>query len=126
MEEDPAVHSRMVEGIVHEMGHVLQLDHLPSVVDEFQQAEAARVRDYAWATGRRLWYEGMEGFLIAPDGRRGWNKSSTEGNGESDNLIPLMYPGSIPLRQVFIARHQYLKIMDWIEDNKGLPGGGGG
>ncbi len=124
MEDDPSVQARMVEGIVHEIGHALWLEHLPYIANKFQQGEAASVRNDAWAAGDAIWYEGIEGFLIAPDGSRGWNKSSTEGNQESAHLVPLMYPGTIPLKDMFIARHQYLKIMDGIDDRGGLPGGG--
>lgn len=114
LEDEAAYRERYVTGVVHEMGHALWLDHVPWIETEFQQNEAARVRNEAWANGNQpaFWYAGIEGFRIALDGSSGVNKSSTEGNEESAWLAPLMYPATLPAKDIFIARHHYLQLMD--------------
>jgi len=114
---------RYLYGIVHELGHVLDLEHLPFLHDGFQQAESMRVRELEKRPEDRpaLWYGGIEGFRIALDGSTGWNKSSTEGNEQGKGLSALMYPASIPLDEAFIARHYYLRLMEDWERLGGLP-----
>src|SRR5690606_28027208 len=62
-------------------------------------------------------YDGIEGFRILPPGWTGWNKSSTEGNGEGPRIVPLMFPASVPYRNTFIATHHYHKVQQLIERN---------
>jgi hypothetical protein len=123
MDGNPDNYERHVYALVHEIGHALWLDHLP-VVDREQRTRLIAVRDRAFASGAPVHeYEGIEGFRIAPDGRSGFNKSSTEGNGEGDWLTPILYPGSIPYRKSFIARHQYLKLQAELAARGGRPRG---
>jgi len=113
---NPAHRDRFVYGLVHEIGHALDIEHLPTV-DGPQRAALLKLRDKASPDVH--WYQGIEGFRIALDGKTGWNKSSSEGNEEGSWLTPLMYPGTIPFKDSFIARHQYLKIQKTLEGRGG-------
>ncbi|MCW5965699.1 MAG: PKD domain-containing protein [Bryobacterales bacterium] len=123
-EENPAYRDRFVFGIVHELAHTLWLEHLPHLTNAQTeaQAEATRIRDAAWANRNTpaLFYKGIEGFLISPNGGSGKNKSSTEGNEESSWLAPLMYPATMYLKDFFIARHHYLQLLQTWEKNGGI------
>jgi hypothetical protein len=114
VDDEPATRGRLVVGIVHEMGHALWLEHLPFVGEgSYSQTMTRTLRDAAWANDNipAFKYDGIEGFLIAPDGKSGKNKSSTEGNEESSWLSTLMYPATMRITDFFIARHHYLKLM---------------
>jgi hypothetical protein len=115
---------RYVFGIVHEMGHSLWLEHLPYFNNgqAYASAQTATLRNEAWANNYipRFWYKGIEGFWIAPDGRSGANKSSTEGNADSTWLSTLMYPATMHRKDFFIARHHYLQLMQTWEKNGGI------
>ncbi len=119
---EPAYMDRYIESVVHEIGHTLWLQHLP-FVNEPERESIVSQRDRAWENGGQPnhWHEGIEGFRIARDGKHGWNKSSTEGNEEGSWLTPLMYPGTIPYRETFIVRHQYLSTMEALESRGGVP-----
>ncbi len=127
-EDNPAYFDRYVFGLVHEMGHALWLEHLPYIDDtsavdaRFSQAATKDVRDAAWANNDKaaFQYAGIEGFLVATDGQGGKNKSSTEGNEESGWLSTLMYPSSMLVKDIFIARHHYLQLMRTWEQNGGV------
>lgn len=121
-ETNPDYRERYVYGVVHEMGHALWLEHLPWIETEFAQGESKRVRDAAWANNNRpaFWYAGIDGFHIAPDGKSGKNKSSTEGNEESTWMSPLMYPSTMKVKDISIARHHYLQLMKTWEANGGI------
>lgn len=123
MDADPAKSDRFVNGLVHELGHTLWLEHLPFIDDCNERSVLTDIRDMAFANGGKPkhWYEGIEGFRIARDGRSGHNKSSVEGNAEGSWLTPLMFPGTIPYRDAFIVRHQYLGIMEWLDARGGTP-----
>ncbi|MEZ5333251.1 MAG: PKD domain-containing protein [Thermoanaerobaculia bacterium] len=45
----------------------------------------------------------------------GINKSSSEGNGEGDQLAPLMIPDDRQMTDVFLSRAHYLDAMEWLE-----------
>lgn len=108
---------RLVHGLVHEIGHALWLEHLPSV-NATTRARIQTARDAAWAGGDALWWQGIEAFRLARDGTLGWNKSSSEGNEQSRSLVPLMFPVSVGQDEAMIARQQYLKMQDLV----GAPG----
>jgi PKD repeat protein len=96
---------RYVEGLVHEIGHALGLDHIPTVSPpERKRAENLRKGD------EPLLYRGIEGFRLTADGGGGWNKSSSEGNEQGPWLVQLMYPTTIPTDEAFIADHSYRDI----------------
>jgi len=116
----PKNHDRWVFAVVHEFGHALWLEHLPYVPNE--GGEEARdilssMRDSAWANnGEPIhWHEGIEGYRIARNGQSGFNKSSVEGNAEGSWMTALMFPITIPYREAFIARHQYLSIQEKLD-----------
>lgn len=123
----PEHYSRFVQGTVHEMGHALWLEHVP-FGDGVSRGAVVGLREEAFANARRPvhWYQGIEGFLIDASGRRGWNKSSTEGNAQSDWLVPLMYPGTMHLKDSYISRHQYLCMLEELDQRGGQPRGRGG
>lgn len=101
---------RYVEGVVHELGHVLGLEHLPAY--EKGEAEALKkLRDDG-----TLWFHGIEGLRMSRDGQTWWNKSSREGNQESDMLAPLMYPSTMPTGAIFIDNHHYREIQRLLEE----------
>lgn len=102
---------RLVQGLVHEIGHALGLEHLPTV-NATTRARIEAVRNAGWAGGEPLWWKGIEAFRLARDGTLGWNKSSSEGNEQSSWLVPLMIPVSVPQDAAMIARQQYLKLQD--------------
>ena len=101
--DTPEHQSRYVNGVVHEMGHVLGLDHVPTV-DDPERSDFKSLRN----GGATFWFGGIEGFRMEPSGLAGYNKSSVEGNEESASLVPLMAPMTMDREQAFIARHQYL------------------
>ena len=102
--ETGEVFDRLVEGLVHEYGHAFELEHLPAATTDTTRKPIVAMRNNSL-----LWYQGTEGFRMARSGRRGWNKSSTEGNAETPRrwLVPLMFPGTIPTGEAFVANHQY-------------------
>lgn len=102
---------RYVYALVHEWGHVLDLEHLPFVAD---QAERARVSGLRSGSDPIL-YRGIEGFRLTPAGDAGWNKSSVEGNEEGAWLTPLMFPATIPAPEAFIANHHYRHVQGLFE-----------
>lgn len=101
----PEFYSRYVFALVHEMGHTLGLRHIPSV-NKVERVAASAAREGPV----ELQYQGIEGFRLSAGGDRGWNKSYREGNEESSELAPLMYPGTLPTAQTFIANHHYRQI----------------
>jgi hypothetical protein len=124
LDDDPKHRDRWVFAVVHEIGHTLGLDHLPYLTGTDAGNERSiliALRDHSWANGGEPahWYEGIEGFRIDRDGRSGDNKSSVEGNAEGSWLVPLMFPASIPYRDAFIVRHQYLDLLERIGAWKG-------
>jgi len=125
VDDDPNHDDRFVHFVTHEVGHTLQLEHMPSV-DGDSRTALLNLRNAALAAdGSPVHqYQGIEGFRIVPAGRDGWNKSSTEGNQEGAWLTPLMYPGSIPYRDTFIMRHHYLQIQRFLEGGGGDPRAG--
>jgi len=107
--------SRYVEGLVHEVGHVLELDHLPFIADG-GDAVANRRNVVELRDGSPpLQYEGIEGLRMSRSGQAWWNKSSQEGNQQEDRLAPLMFPGTIPTDAAFIANHHYRAIQILLE-----------
>jgi PKD repeat protein len=112
---------RYVNGLVHEWGHVLGLEHIPTV----DAAERART-DAIRAGAAPILYRGIEGFRLTPAGDAGWNKSSVEGNEEGAWLAPLMYPGTIPAPEAFIANHHYRQIQGLFEQLTWSRNAGGG
>ena len=101
---------RLVQGLVHEYGHAFDLEHLP-----WAPTVEIRTPIVDMRSSPLLWYEGVEGFRIDRGGRRGWNKSSEEGNQQTPRrwLVPLMFPGTIPTAEAFIANHHYRLAQDW-------------
>ncbi len=111
-DDDPALRDRYIYAWVHEVGHYLLLDHIPyyTTTEEYQALDKMRESPV-------FQYDGIEGFRILPPGWTGWNKSSTEGNGEGPRIVPLMFPATVPYRNTFIATHHYHKIQQLIERN---------
>jgi Bacterial Ig-like domain len=105
---------RYVDALVHEIGHALDLEHIPQV-SESERQRATALRDAALLGGSPLRYQGIEGFRLTADGGAGWNKSAAEGNEQGDWLAPLMYPTTIPVDEAFIANHHYRAIQRTFE-----------
>lgn len=98
----------LTSALSHEFGHAFWLEHEPYVT-----SAAERSRECA---GSRGLYDGIEGFRVAPGGQRGWNKSSSEGNGESTSrLYPLMYPCTQRVTESFPTNHHYRKLQQQVE-----------
>ena len=124
--DDAGFFPRYVNGTVHEIGHALELQHLPYVSDDPQRRCVLALREGptpAEGCGPRLpdetpsfWYEGVEAMRTSRDGQTSWNKSSTDGNEQDDRLFPLMFPGSTPTDAAFIANHHYRQIQKLLED----------
>lgn len=102
---NPAYFGRYVNALVHEMGHVLGIEHIPTVTYT-ERSRVAALRNGS----ADLLFKGIEGFRMSRDGSVGWNKSFEEGNEEAKWLTPLMFPGTIDQDSAFIANHQYRKI----------------
>ncbi len=109
---DAELFPRYVNAIVHELGHVLGLDHLPYVQDAAERARVVPLRD--GSTPFR--YEGIDAMRIRRDGLTAWNKSSRDGNEQGGRLFPLMFPGTIPTDDAFIANHHYRQIQRLLEE----------
>jgi PKD repeat protein len=103
---------RYVHGLVHELGHILSLQHIPFVESTEERAQIQSLRE----SGVPFRYEGTEAMRFSGDGSSWWNKSSAEGNEEGNQLFPLMFPSTIPEDEAFIANHQYRKIQHCLED----------
>jgi PKD repeat protein len=110
--DDPGLRDRYIHAWVHEVGHYLLLDHIPYYTEAADLDSLKVMRD-----APDFQYDGIEGFRILPPGWTGWNKSSTEGNGEGPRIVPLMFPASVPYRNTFIATHHYHKVQQLIERN---------
>ncbi len=96
--------------VAHEFGHALGLPHYSRCADDFR----------ACLSAGKAGSDDVEGFRLAPDGSRGWNKSKLEGNAEAPTtktVISLMHPDAIGLPGLFIANRQYDEV---------LRGAGGG
>lgn len=126
LDDVPEHRDRWVFAVVHEIAHTLGLEHLPYLGRAQEDAGYERdvlqaLRDHSWANAGKPvhWYEGIEGFRIERDGRRGYNKSSVEGNAEGSWLVPLMFPTSMLYRDAFIVRHQYFDLLERIGAWKG-------
>jgi PKD repeat protein len=108
---EAAYFDRYVHSFVHEIGHTLTLEHIPTV------SKPERTRLTALRNGDvPLKFQGIEGLRMSRDGQVAWNKSSEEGNEEGPWLTPLMYPATISTDQNFISRPQYRRIQKFFED----------
>ncbi|KAB2965703.1 MAG: PKD domain-containing protein [Thermoanaerobaculia bacterium] len=114
--DNPELFSRYVQGVVHEVAHTLDLEHLPFIADG-PGANARRDELLALREGSKpIVYRGIEGLLISRDGRSARNKSSVEGNEDDTWLPPLMFPGGFPTHRSFIANHHYRALQRLFED----------
>lgn len=111
-DDDAALRERYVYAWVHEVGHYLLLDHIPFISTTEEQRSMQAMRE-----SPAFHYDGIEGFRVLRGGWTGWNKSSTEGNGEGPRTAPLMFPATVPYRNAFIATHQYHQLQRLIEAN---------
>lgn len=114
--DQPDLFSRFVQGVVHEAGHTLDLEHLPFIADG-PGANALREKVLELRKGSTpIVYRGIEGVLLARDGRSARNKSAVEGNEDDSWLPPLMFPGGFSSHQTFIANHHYRALQRLFED----------
>jgi hypothetical protein len=111
-DDDASRRDRYVHAWVHEVGHFLLLDHLPYITTRDEQRSMQTLRE-----SPAFQYDGIEGFRLLRPGWTGWNKSSTEGNGEGPRTVPLMFPATVPYRHTFIATHHYHQLQRDIEVN---------
>ncbi|GAA0415501.1 hypothetical protein GCM10009133_24940 [Cocleimonas flava] len=108
--DDAKAFKRYVNGLVHEFGHVLSLQHKP-FVDACSRSKLLAKRDF----GTRQWYEGIDAMRISADGKTWWHKSSRIGNDESIHIAPLMFPGTLQPEDAFISHHHYRKAQYFLE-----------
>lgn len=113
--EDPYF-SRYVEGLVHEVGHVLELEHLPFIANGDDANENRELVSDLREGTPSLEYEGIEGLRMSRDGQSCWNKSSNEGNQQEERLAPLMFPATMPTDATFISNHHYRAIQSLLEE----------
>ncbi len=117
---------RLIFAAVHEIGHALHLEHLPFFHEDEERDAMIVQRDLGFENALDEpvhEHKGIEGFRIDASGTEGINKSSTEGNGESRWLVPLMFPAGMFRRDAFIAPHHYLDVQELIEESAGRFGG---
>ncbi|AWB32587.1 Ig-like domain-containing protein [Orrella marina] len=89
-------------GLVHEFGHTFGLSHNPG--------NASTLSSYVPHS-----HESIEGFKIAKDGLDGWNKSTTDGNAQSDDLASLMWPLVLDSTASLITESEYQHVQSEIE-----------
>jgi PKD repeat protein len=109
--------------VPHEVGHALYLPHRPALELALELDDTAPAMDSMREERRdrtTFTHLGIEGFALAADGMSGFNKSSTEGNGESGSLTTMMFPMVLLPSQMFIAPDNYRKVMETIENGPGL------
>ena len=99
--------------VAHEYGHVFGLKHNPRADTK---AERAPHCDSLAAYAAKS--EGIEGFRIAAGGDRGWSKSSTTGNAESEETLKdLMFPCVYDRRAWWwISDRDYRHLVDALPD----------
>jgi len=96
----------VTNALTHEFGHSFGLRHEPEVDDAQRAIVCANTQGIQ---------AGIEGFRMARGGRRGWNKSSTDGNAElSGQLYPLMFPCAKRTTESFIRSDRYRLLQDAI------------
>ena len=122
LDTDPIFEGYATMGVVHELGHTFLLEHKPYLGSVWDPELRARNHLRDMRLNRALFtHKGIEGFKISRDGKRGWNKSSSEGNGESESMAPLMFPISLQPEHVFIGRDHYLDLLDILPRSSLFP-----
>ncbi len=104
-------------GAVHEIGRSLGLNHKPdtdATGGYDPRGRALQSLRQLRNLGSTLKHDGIEGFRLARDGASGWNKSSTEGNGEEESLTSLMFPATLQPEKAFITRDYYFELLETI------------
>lgn len=105
--------------ITHEVGHALRLPHKPAL-NEPDNASAVKSMRSDRDRQKTFSHLGIEGFALSEDGLSGFNKSSTEGNGEDRSLTTIMFPLVLHPAQMYITPDHYRKVMKTIENSPGL------
>lgn len=101
--------------VSHELGHIYGLEHEPEVLNDAVRSNACEMYD-----GQL--YRGIEGFRIELDGYPGFNKSSTEGNAQTDGtLYPMMFPCGGPVDEYWIRARHYRELIDNISEINARP-----
>jgi len=94
--------------LAHEVAHSFGLYHVPPK-DELMDAIEA------WSDGEgpdpfeSPWR--IEGLRIASDGSSFANKSKTEGNGEANSILPLLFPLQRERNEIFVTDANYVGLL---------------
>ncbi len=105
--------SRYLYIMVHELGHVFDLQHNPRVT-----IKKARTALLSFTHKFTHFYDAIDGIQMSEDGDVWWHKSSRLGNEMSKNLVPLTYPGTMDIEKTFILRNEYRSVQKLLDSYK--------
>ncbi len=106
---------RYVNGIVHEFGHALDLEHIPYVLNRSDRAKVIEAMSDRVRGVRGGWFQGIDGLRMKRSTSQYAIKSSIYGNSESESLVPLLFPRTVDTDIAFTSHYQYRRMQNYLE-----------